>query len=63
MPPGFILYSAGVICALVFLAHTVRENQQPGGMPPSWTGWLLLTLALLCFAAGTMLLAVSVFSS
>jgi hypothetical protein len=63
VPDGLVLWLAGLVCAAAFVGIVVREDRELDGIAtPGWQGWLLLTLALVCFAAGTVLLAVSVFS-
>lgn len=63
MPDGLVLWLAGVVCAGAFVATVVQEDRKLDGIStPGWQGWTLLALALVCFAAGTVLLAISVFS-
>lgn len=59
MPPGSLLYGAGLICLVVF---AVRESREHDPTPPTASGWLLLGLGCLCILAGTVRLAVTVFS-
>jgi drug/metabolite transporter (DMT)-like permease len=63
MPDGLVLWLAGLVCLAVFVAIVVREDRRLDGIAtPHWQGWLVLALGCLCILAGTVLLAVSVFS-